>query len=191
MWSCYCILTKFRWLPTRYGVKYKCPTQHSNIYLASTYLSSIILHYTPLPEPPIFAIMLYILTQNRPLLFSFHPISTYFLSLQWFSPSVIFLSVYLLENQLKPASPEALPNLPVGINLFFKNVQWPRGILNWSLHESIAALCLMLSSLPAPPKCFLQDEILKNLIKDLAKCLFLLCQPIFTCLYRTHSHLKQ
>lgn len=86
------------------------------------------------------------------------------------------LLVYLLENQLKPAFPEAFPNLSVGIYLFFINVQCV--VLNWRLHKSIQqvpVLCFHHSQ--QHQQSFTQGEVLKNLIEDIAKCLLLLCQP--------------
>lgn len=116
--QCYSILTKFQSLCIGYGVKYKCPTQHSNIYLASAYLSGSALHYTLLPRTTY-------ICHSDPQIDS----CSLSLYIKFFLLSAMFCSlchsllVYLLENQLKPAFPEAFPNLSVGISLFFINVR--------------------------------------------------------------------
>lgn len=99
-------------------------------------------------------------------------------------------SIYLLENQLKPAFPEAPPNLQLE-SLFLPECSvspWHYELkFTWIYNSSIFYVLITRNS----TEVFYADEVLKNLTEDLAKCLFLLRQPTFTCPYRTHRQLRQ
>lgn len=75
------------------GMECKCPTQHANIYLASTYLPSIDLHSTLLPRTTYVCRNAPLPAPQAPALL-LCPMTSCSLSLQYFS-------AYLLETQLK------------------------------------------------------------------------------------------
>ena len=157
------------------------------LYLSLEYCSVLyfiprttsVCHNAPLPAP------------EENWLFSCHPIPRHPLSLQCFSPfallpQFIYRGTSSYSGFQKPFQISLLESI---FSSSLVNAQGLHSILNWNLYEPIAGLqklytphtllksrglCLTLLSFTAP-KCFPQDELLENLIANLANCLLLLC----------------